>query len=146
MADLYAVRFSTEPAKLARQMRSLESALQGKAVGAGLRRAAKPVLDLEKQMVPRRTGALLASLGMRQLSKRARARLGLPRTSLAMLVGSTRKGHGAYRGRRAVFQEYGTKRMRAHPFLGPALSRAEPTLSGNFYFGMAAYLNRKAKV
>lgn len=136
-----------DQADLQRQLRELEEGLQGKAIRAGLTQAIKPLLADMKSKVPvGDEGALKRSLGRTTLSKRAKGRLGIPVSSVAILIGPNRKVQDGqtkrHQGYKAIWQEYGTKSMTANPFLGPAYDANIGQVETNFFQGLQTYINK----
>lgn len=106
------------PGVIIQRLDTLAGELQGKALTSGLAGAAKPVKAKMKAIVPRRRGALARSIAHAQLSRSAKARIGVPQDIKAVLVGPIRKvvdpgyhrapGKKIAQGFKALWLEYGT--------------------------------------
>lgn len=109
--------------ELKAQLAALEGRIAKKLTRQAMRKAQKIVLADAKRRVPVDTGALKKSLKVRAL-RRSRSRFGVEiRTGEGLFVGKT-----FYDG----FIELGTKRMRAKPFLRPALYDNESRVRAEF--------------
>lgn len=154
--------------EILRQLRGLSEDLQYKAVRSGLVQAIKPVKSEMKSLVPVKRGHVRDSIGHRQMSKTAKARLNIPADVVALLVGPTRKVGGQRQSRRAHWLEEGTKphkiqpkqrgrllafagrfsRRVQHPgtrathFMTSALDRGQSELQSRFYQGLSSYLKK----
>lgn len=102
--------------RLDRQLRALEPAIGKKATRKALRAAAKVVQKEAQRVAPKKTGALARSI-------KVRARKARRRRDKGTLAYKATVGKGWFKGDTfyAAFLEFGTKKMRFHPFLRPAL-------------------------
>lgn len=98
-------------AALDRVLKQLPSKIGEGAVLGALRAGAKPIVAAAKQKVPKRTGALRKSIGVRKGSRRRVAKGG------GQVVIGFRKPHS----RRAHLTEFGTSTQPAQPFMRPAI-------------------------
>ena len=137
--------FSPSLDSLLRELKHLEDSLQKKAIRSGLVQAVKPIKKTAKQLAPKKAGALAQAVGHRQLSKRAKSRLGIPKDTDAIIVGTNRKINGRWQGKKGIWQEHGTTYMRANSFLSPALEQHESQLDEGFYHGLASFLDKQKK-
>lgn len=115
------ITFAPNPESVIRRLQSFSSELQNKALSSGLSGAAAPIKKRMKQLVPVQPGggALKRSIGHRQLSVSARARIGVPADVKAVIVGPIRRvadpkykrnpGSKIQQGFKAYWMEYGTK-------------------------------------
>ena len=106
--------------QLQRALKALPINVEKKVVRQALRKAAKPVLDTAKSLVPVKTGALKKSLKLRALRKQKRGQFGV------QVMTGTREQLGIaaddpYYYPMAV--EVGTAKAPAHPFMRPALDQ-----------------------
>jgi len=130
---------------LLRQLNELEDGLKIKALRSGLVRAVKPIKAHAKANAPADTGKLRQAIGHVQLSGRAKQRMGIKSSSLAILVGANRRIDGEWQGRKQIWHEFGTAKMSANPFLEKALQYGESGFEGRFYQGLSSYLNKLNK-
>lgn len=102
--------------KLKRVMEGLPKKIQSKILRTGLRKAIKLVADRVRTLVPRDTGQLRKSIKVRA-GKRKRNRISI----------TAQTGEGFFKGKTYYggFQEYGTEKMQAEPFLRPAFDQRE---------------------
>lgn len=102
--------------RLDRQLRALEPAIGKKATRKALRAAAKVVQKEAQRIAPKKTGALSRSIKVR--ARKVRRRRDKGTIGMKATVGKGWfKGDTFY----AAFLEFGTKNMRFHPFMRPAL-------------------------
>lgn len=170
------VELDPSPDRLIKELRGLSEDLQLKAVDAGLITAMKPVKAAMKASAPRgEYGNIEKAIGHVNLSKRAKARLGIDVAARAKLVGPTRKvainDSKIHLGRLANMLEQGTKphqikfknkkRLRLagggfasvvnHPgitatyFMANALAMHQSRIQGLFYQGLAKHLDKRRK-
>lgn len=130
---------------LLRELNQLEGSLKVKALRSGLVRAVKPIKAHAKENAPTDQGNLKQAIGHVQLSARAKFRLGINNSSLAILVGANRKVGGVWQGRKQIWHEFGTEKMSATPFLERALQYGGSGFEERFYQGLSMYLNRLKK-
>jgi HK97 gp10 family phage protein len=97
--------------QLARKLAKLERAARNKVVRKGIREGAKIILKPARKAAPKRTGLTRKAIKTKVM-KRKKDRIGL----------NVQIGKGEYKGETfyAAFVEFGTRRMKARPFLGPA--------------------------
>lgn len=130
---------SPSPDRLDKQLLKLEQALQGKAVRTGIVAAIAPIKREIKATAPRKSGALAGGVGHVAVSKSAQGRLGKG-GQVTILVGVTRNKQGY----KAIYQEYGTERMDANPFIFPAWERQQSGFQTRFYAGLKKFLDKQA--
>ena len=159
--------------RLNRDLRDLERSIKSRAISAGLREVAKPLIPDMKAGVAVRSGRLKKSLGVRALSKSFKQKYGLDSENPALIAGSvTKQGgyaqdykarlveHGVEAGNREVrrnlkghqrwkadgkytFYSYYAPGMKAQPFMKPAFDKNSSGAAGRFYSGLSAYLDRQ---
>ena len=108
MAQTMVLRGGSE---LERVLKGLPRALSDKALATSLRAGAKPIAEEARRRVRKRTGALAKSIVVRRSTQRQKKR-GSGNVIIAIRQPA---------GRRAHFEEFGTRRQTAHPFFRPAL-------------------------
>lgn len=96
-------------AELERKLKELEFTVQRKLLIEAAKAGAKIVVDEAKKMAPRDTGALAEGIAMRVAGRESDIHEGVVEVSY-----NKRQFYG-------LFQEKGTRRLRAQPFLLPAL-------------------------
>lgn len=142
-------KFTPDLSQTIKELSKLEEELQFKAVRAGLVASIAPVKKSAKSMAPKDSGLLEQSIGHRMLSKRAKGRLSVPNSTVALLVGATRKvkigstdgsERKGYQHHKLLWHEYGTKYMNAHPFLEPANELHQAGFLLRFNQGLAKHL------
>lgn len=132
------------------ELESMKAGLGAKGLRSALVYGAKPLKDKVKALAPEHRGNLKKAVGHTTLSKSAKSRLGVPKESVALLVGANRKiainGKKYWQGKKAHWLEEGTENMRARPFLQPALASAGGQMEPRFYAGLTKYLeSQRAK-
>ncbi len=123
-------------------LKKLEQKLQDKAVRSGLVAFVAPIKRKAKELAPKMSGDMAKAIGHRQLSKRAKGRLGIASTTQALLVGPNRKVNGKYQGKKGLWHEYGTERMNMNPFLLPAMQSEASGGASRFYDGLKRALDK----
>lgn len=104
--------------ELDRNLARLSDKMQKKLVRSAVRKAAKPVLDRAKELVPTDTGDLRRSLKIRALKRsRRRSTIGVQVVTGVDFF----KGEQYYGG----MIEFGTSKMNAKPFLRPAADQSK---------------------
>jgi HK97 gp10 family phage protein len=94
----------------------LPKALGKTTLGRALKRAGEPIADAAAAMAPRKTGRLAESMRVgTTISKRLRGRA--PKESKVEAYVGPRGDKGPHY---AIVQEFGSYKMRAHPYLRPA--------------------------
>ncbi|KFF48101.1 hypothetical protein GY26_16040 [Gammaproteobacteria bacterium MFB021] len=126
------------------QLEQVGQKLRTGAVRAGLVSVAAPIKRTAKELAPRQTGDLARAINHRSVRKRDRARLGVAEGEVAIVVGAGRKVNGRSQLAKQGWQERGTRRMGANPFLAPALQNNSSGIEHRFYAGMSRYLEKKA--
>ncbi|MEL7893512.1 HK97-gp10 family putative phage morphogenesis protein [Vreelandella neptunia] len=126
-----------------RELSVLEDNIKERAVRAGLVAVASPVKRTAKQLAPTESGAMAKAVGHLNINKRQRGRLGFKPGEVGILVGTNRRINGVFQGRKGMWQEHGTERMAANPFLLPALEQHQSGAAGRFYEGLSKYLDRQ---
>jgi len=116
-------------------LKKLPAILQQKVVTSASRAAAKVIADDAKQRVARRTGLLASSIGVAKAKKRDTPHgvvrfYVIPKTKVVIskrVVVDGKKGRlrAKTRGYHGHFVEFGTKKMKAQPFLLPAAKANE---------------------
>ncbi|WP_375058414.1 hypothetical protein [Zobellella sp. DQSA1] len=125
-----------------RELSQLERRLQTRAVRAGLVEFVRPIKSAAQAMAPKDSGDLARAVGHRSLPNRLKGRLGIAAQTVALLVGPNRKVKGRWQGRKGLWQEHGTERMEASPFMGPALEQGRAGGEQRFYKGLSQSLER----
>lgn len=127
-----------------RDLGEFERKLRDRAVRSGLVSFIRPIKSTAKQLAPQETGAMARAIGHRQLSRTAKARLGIAESSVALLVGPNRRVNGRYQGRKGLWHEFGTEHMEANPFMAPALERNQGGGETRFYEGLRKAMGKFA--
>lgn len=125
-----------------KELEELEDDLRHKAVSSGLTASAKPLKDRLKQNAPSDSGALKASIGQVQLSRTAKARIGIAEDQRGILVGPVRKAESTingvtkkrHQGYKATWLEEGTKPHKIKPTGKGKLKALRFGVGGGFYF------------
>ncbi|MGP7732935.1 HK97-gp10 family putative phage morphogenesis protein [Oceanimonas smirnovii] len=128
--------------QMLRELAQLERRLQTRAVRAGLVEFVQPIKKAAQQLAPKDSGDLARAVSHRNLSPRVKRRLGIAAGTVSLLVGPNRKVKGRWQTKKGIWQEHGTKRMQASPFLGPALERGQAGGEQRFYKGLSESLER----
>ncbi|WP_299312364.1 HK97-gp10 family putative phage morphogenesis protein [uncultured Halomonas sp.] len=131
--------------EMRRELKQLEDNLKERAIRAGLVRLAAPVKRTAKRLAPSDTGDMARAVGHLNLNRRQRTRLGLRAGAVGILVGTNRRINGRFQGRKGMWQEHGTERMDANPFLLPAMQQHAGGAQGRFYEGLSRYLDRQRR-
>jgi len=170
------IEFEPSPAKLVKELRGLSEDLQRKAVDAGLVTSMKPIKAAMKTTAPRnKHGYIADSIGHRNVSKTAKARLGIDPEDRAKLVGPTKKvnindkkiGLGRlahlleegtaphlirFKNKKALHgngnwfaQEVKHPGIRATYFMANSLAIHQSRVPALFYQGLAKHLNKRKK-
>lgn len=152
--------FSPSLELLTRALRGMGDDIQKKGLRSALGRAVKPIKDDAKRRVEAQsvdTGGLRDSIGQRSLSVTGKGRLGIAPSTVAVIVGSTRKipsvgSDGKKRKvsqqRKALFIEGGVNRngrIISAPFLQPALDAGQAQMEELFYSGLQKFIDRQLK-
>lgn len=142
------IEFDSE--QLLKQLGEIEAGLQQKAIRSGLVKAAAPIKKAVKEKIAAEQlidkGHMLKAIGHLSISKRAKVRLGVPQQTVAIIIGPNRKiiddGKKRWQGRKAIWHEFGTKRMKATPFLESSKQQSEGQMGQLFFQGLQAYINK----
>lgn len=113
MADI-GVSSDISMGDLLKKMKALPERVQKNIVVGAVRASAKPIIKEAKQLVPKDTRTLEKSIG---ISKRKTKNKNIVHFSI-----SPKRG-GKYDGWYAHFDEFGTAKMVAHPFMRPAFEK-----------------------
>ncbi|MDR0256631.1 MAG: HK97 gp10 family phage protein [Stenotrophomonas maltophilia] len=125
---------------LLRSLREAPKAIQGRAVQAGMRKGGNVIRDDARRRAPKATGFMGSQIVTRRANSKSRQRAGVGRGgeyfTVGVKTGRRRKYANTKRNRRRGrvgkvyeesgwayywrFVEFGTKNMRASPFLTPA--------------------------
>jgi len=122
---------------LLRSLREAPKAIQGRAVQAGMRKGGNVIRDDARRRAPKATGFMASQIVTRRANSKSRQRAGVGRGfTVGVKTGRRRKYANTKRNRRRGrvgkvyeesgwayywrFVEFGTKNMRASPFLTPA--------------------------
>lgn len=125
---------------LLRSLREAPKAIQGRAVQAGMRKGGNVIRDDARRRAPKATGFMASQIVTRRANSKSRQRAGAGRGgeyfTVGVKTGRRRKYANTKRNRRRGrvgkvyeesgwayywrFVEFGTKNMRASPFLTPA--------------------------
>ncbi len=125
---------------LLRSLREAPKAIQGRAVQAGMRKGGNVIRDDAKRRAPKESGFMASQIVTRRANSRSRQRAGVGQGgeyfTVGVKTGRRRKYANTKRNRRRGrvgrvyeeagwayywrFVEFGTKKMRASPFLTPA--------------------------
>lgn len=135
MADVLQVSLQGDR-ELIEKLEGLPPRLTKKLTTSAMRKAAKPILDEAKRIVPVRTGTLRKSIRIRAL-KRSRRRFGVQVIT----------GEGFFKGKTFYggMVEYGTSRQAAQPFMRPAAKRKVGEVRRVFNEELAKALNEIAR-
>lgn len=133
-----------------RNLRSLPKELMKSAETAVLRAGATPILKASKSMVPKDSGLLKKSLGLRvaTLKGQKSARVG-PRTGMKQTV-SRKLPNGktiqvlADPNKYSHLVEYGTSHSAAKPFIRPAIDQSEGQVIDAMAAGLDKHLDKVA--
>lgn len=136
--------------QLLKDLQAMEEGLQGKAIRQALTPAIKPIRDAMKTLAPEDEGALKKAIGVRTLSARAKSRLNINTSTVAVIVGPLKKVDDTYggetkkrnQGYKGIWLEFGTKRAKAYPFMGPAIDQGEDGMQTRFFQGLQKALNK----
>lgn len=120
----FAVSFRLEGTEaLVKKLRGMSSAARRKAVREAALKGAKPIFEAIKRRVPADTGLLRDSLKMRVYTKESQASVRItPDKAQLEARGKGKTGKDGTKSKRApysVYQEFGTKRHPAQPFMMP---------------------------
>ncbi|MCC5904096.1 MAG: hypothetical protein JJT87_19465 [Halomonas sp.] len=127
------------------ELRLLEDNIKERAIRSGLVAVVAPVKRSAKSLAPTDSGDMAHAVGHRNINQRQRGRLGFKPGEVGILVGTNRRINGVFQGRKGLWQEHGTERMGATPFLWPAMQQHEASAAGRFYDGLSRYLDRQRK-
>jgi len=136
-------------------LKNMPEAFSDRVIGQGYMRAAKPLIEKEKELAPKgKTKNLVKSIGAYRATKSSRQSIGEVR------AGPRRKG--GFKGFSGHLNEFGTKarrnkkganrgRMPMHPFVAPAfratkdqvLERFKPEMRQSFVRNMKRFLRQK---
>ncbi|MBN5173062.1 HK97 gp10 family phage protein [Stenotrophomonas maltophilia] len=125
---------------LLRSLREAPKAIQGRAVQAGMRKGGNVIRDDARRRAPKESGFMASQIVTRRANSRSRQRAGVGQGgeyfTVGVKTGRRRKYANTKRNRRRGrvgkvyeeagwayywrFVEFGTKKMRASPFLTPA--------------------------
>lgn len=125
---------------LLRSLREAPKAIQGRAVQAGMRKGGNVIRDDARRRAPRASGFMASHIVTRRASSKSRQRAGVGQGgeyfTVGVKTGRRRKYANTKRNRRRGrvgkvyeeagwayywrFKEFGTRKMRAEPFLTPA--------------------------
>lgn len=125
---------------LLRSLREAPKAIQGRAVQAGMRKGGNVIRDDARRRAPKATGFMASQIVTRRANSKSRQRAGVGRSgeyfTVGVKTGRRRKYANTKRNQRHGrtgktyvdrgwayywrFVEFGTKNMRASPFLTPA--------------------------
>ncbi|QDY50412.1 HK97-gp10 family putative phage morphogenesis protein [Stenotrophomonas maltophilia] len=125
---------------LLRSLREAPKAIQGRAVQAGMRKGGNVIRDDARRRAPKESGFMASQIVTRRANSRSRQRAGVGQGgeyfTVGVKTGRRRKYANTKRNRRRGrvgkvyeeagwayywrFLEFGTKKMRASPFLTPA--------------------------
>ncbi|WP_285308872.1 HK97-gp10 family putative phage morphogenesis protein [Stenotrophomonas maltophilia] len=125
---------------LLRSLRDVPKAIQGRAVQAGMRKGGNVIRDDARRRAPKASGFMAAQIVTRRANAKSRQRAGVGQGgeyfTVGVKTGRRRKYANTKRNRRRGrvgkiyeeagwayywrFVEFGTKKMRASPFLTPA--------------------------
>ncbi len=125
---------------LLRSLREAPKAIQGRAVQAGMRKGSNVIRDDARRRAPKESGFMASQIVTRRANSRSRQRAGVGQGgeyfTVGVKTGRRRKYANTKRNRRRGrvgrvyeeagwayywrFVEFGTKKMRASPFLTPA--------------------------
>jgi len=136
------VRWTRAPREARRELRSLSRDMQGKVMKAAARAAAKPAKKVLKGNTPVAEGDLVRSVGHKQLSKTAKARVGIDPENVALLVGPTRKVSGVKQTGKALLVEIGTKFFRGRRFIERSQKESEQEVGQAFYQGFDKQIDK----
>lgn len=126
-----------------RELKALEDNIKERAIRAGLVAVVAPVKRTAKSQAPTDSGDMARAVGHLNLNRRQRSRLGFKAGEVGLLVGTNRRINGRWQGRKGMWQEHGTNRMDANPFLLPAMQQHQSGVPGRFYQGLSKYLDRQ---
>ncbi|AIL09782.1 HK97-gp10 family putative phage morphogenesis protein [Stenotrophomonas maltophilia] len=125
---------------LLRSLREAPKAIQGRAVQAGMRKGGNVIRDDARRRAPRSSGFMVSQIVTRRANTKSRQRAGVGQGgeyfTVGVKTGRRRKYANTKRNRRRGrvgkvyeeagwayywrFKEFGTRKMRAEPFLTPA--------------------------
>ncbi len=125
---------------LLRSLREAPKAIQGRAVQAGMRKGGNVIRDDARRRAPRSSGFMVSQIVTRRANTKSRQRAGAGQGgeyfTVGVKTGRRRKYANTKRNRRRGrvgkvyeeagwayywrFKEFGTRKMRAEPFLTPA--------------------------
>ena len=125
---------------LLRSLREAPKSIQGRAVQAGMRKGGNVIRDDARRRAPRASGFMASQIVTRRANTKSRQRAGVGRDgeyfTVGVKTGRRRKYANTKRNRRRGrvgkvyeeagwayywrFKEFGTRKMRAEPFLTPA--------------------------
>lgn len=137
MADLLSIRGLDG---LLRSLREAPKAIQGRAVQAGMRKGGNIIRDDARRRAPKASGFMASQIVTRRANAKSRQRAGVGRDgeyfTVGVKTGRRRKYANTKRNRRKGragkayedagwayywrFVEFGTRKLRARPFLTPA--------------------------
>lgn len=100
--------------EIIKTLRTLQDKVVKPALRKAMREADKHMLSIAKDLAPVATGALKAALKVRAGKRK--------KDFIRLNIVSFSTGHLNYIG---AFQEYGTKKMKKHPFIAPAFQRGQ---------------------
>lgn len=126
-----------------RELKALEDNIKERAIRAGLVAVVAPVKRTAKAIAPAESGDMARAIGHRNINKRQRSRLGFLAGEVGILVGTNRRINGRWQGRKGMWQEHGTEKMSANPFLWPAMQQNQGGTPKRFYEGLTKYLERQ---
>ncbi len=131
------------PKDAQKKLRRLSDDLQGKALKAATSGAGTPAKNILKQNTPiGTTGDLHGSISKKQLSKRAKGRLGVDPSRSVVLIGPNKKIGGVHQGYIARFLEFGTKNIKARGFIARSADLATEGAKVAFYNGLQRHLDK----
>lgn len=133
----------TDLDRMQRDLRDLEENIKERAIRSGLVAVVAPVKRTAKSIAPTDSGDMAQAVGHRNINQRQRGRLGFKPGEVGILVGTNRRINGVFQGRKGLWQELGTERMSANPFLWPAMQQHQAGAAGRFYTGLSRYLDRQ---
>ncbi|MCB4771809.1 hypothetical protein LGR54_24665 [Ancylobacter sp. Lp-2] len=148
--------------EVAKGLEQFKKSTQTGVLARALKRAAKPVENAARNYAPVDEGDLKASIGTKVIRRNA----GKAAFAEAMHDGATRaeagqaareanraaKGAGASAtlrvqasARHAAWNEYGTQKMPAHPFMAPALRANQTVITSSIADDLASEIEKTAK-